>query len=90
MVIFLSLFSSELWNLSRLFYLSRFQAFGAHISRGDAALGVNDLDFVDVCLKRPLGAACDLAACAAFDPGHTAPGRVPADDAAFFANYAYF
>jgi hypothetical protein len=88
-VIFLSL-SFQGRGLSRLFDFSGLQAFGADISRDNPAFGVDDPDFMDIGLKRPLGTARDLTACAAFDPGHTAPGRMSADDAAFFANYAYF
>ena len=57
-----------------------FKALGADIGGDDTAPCCDDAHPLDVGHKGALGAAGDLAAGAAFGPGHTPAGDMSADD----------
>lgn len=51
----------------------------------DRAVVIYNTHPLDIRFERAFGAACDLSTCAAFDPGHTSPGYVAANNGMFFA-----
>jgi hypothetical protein len=88
LTVFLSL-SIFLFTLC-FFDFAGFQALGADIGVRLMAQGINNAEFLYVRFERAFGTARDLAACAAFNPSHTAPGDVAAANRLFFTNNANF